>query len=144
MSIFPNSDLRCVSSLYVNTILVHDALTGTHGGITGISATFTSERHSSVTFENRSCKWNIGLETAKRTLQATTQHAIRTAIHLLHRRYCVDHLHHTRRRLNKDWFTVLYFLRSYQSKVTHTRKYLLTGHSPLSIPSIRKQKSRRR
>jgi hypothetical protein len=47
-AIYPTSDPRCVSSLYVNTFLVHNALTGTHGGI---SATFTSERHSSVTFE---------------------------------------------------------------------------------------------
>jgi hypothetical protein len=44
MAIFPTSDSRCVSSLYANAILVHDALTGTHGGISGISATFTSER----------------------------------------------------------------------------------------------------
>jgi hypothetical protein len=57
MAIFPASDLRCVSSsLYANTILVHDALTGTHVGTSGISATFTSEQHSSVTFENLSRK----------------------------------------------------------------------------------------
>ena len=94
MSIFPTSDSRCVPSLYANTILVHDALTGT----------FTSERHSCVTFENLSRKWNIGLETAKQTLQVTTQCGIRTAVHPLHRRYCVDHLHLNRRRLNGDWF----------------------------------------
>ncbi len=74
MSIFPTSDSRCVPSLYANTILVHDALTGT----------FTSERHSCVTFENLSRKWNIGLETAKQTLQVTTQRGIRTAVHPLH------------------------------------------------------------
>ncbi len=30
---------------------------------------------------------------------------IRTAVHLLHRRCRVDHLHLNRRRLNGDWFT---------------------------------------
>jgi hypothetical protein len=47
---------------------MHDALTATHGGI---SATFTSEQHLSVTFEDLTRKWNIGLETAKQTLQVT-------------------------------------------------------------------------
>jgi hypothetical protein len=61
-------DSRCVSSLYANAVLVHGALTGTiHAESAEISATFTSERHSSVNFENLSRKWNIGLETAKRT-----------------------------------------------------------------------------
>jgi hypothetical protein len=101
-ALFPTSDPRCVSSLYRHAILVHAALPGTYGGI---SATITSERHSSVTFENLSRKWNIGLETAKRTLQVTTQRGIRTAVHPLHRRYRVDHLHLNRRRLNGDWFT---------------------------------------
>jgi hypothetical protein len=57
-----------MSSLYANAILMHYALTATHGGI---SATFTSEQHLSVTFEDLTRKWNIGLETAKQTLQVT-------------------------------------------------------------------------
>ena len=87
---------------------MHDALTGTHGRI---SATFTSEQHSSVTFQSLSHKWNIGLETDKQTLQVTTQRGIRTAVHPLHRRYCVDHLHLNRQRLNGDWFTDTLFLK---------------------------------
>jgi hypothetical protein len=109
MLIFPTSDSRCVSSLYANTILVHDALTGTHGGTSGTSATFTSERHLSVTYENLSCKWSIGLKTAKQTLQVTTQLGIRTAAHPLHRGYCVDHLHRNRRCLNGHWFNYTLF-----------------------------------
>jgi hypothetical protein len=99
--------LRCQSSTLltrVACILCMRILTGTHGGTCGISATFTSKQHSSVTFENRSRKWNIGLETAKQTLQVTTQCGKRTAVHPLHRRYCVDHLHLNRQRLNGDWF----------------------------------------
>ena len=102
-AISPSLDSRCVSALYVSQILVRDAPTGTRGA--GIGATLTSERHSSVTFENLSPKWNIGLETAKRTLQVTTQQGVRTAVHPLHRRYRVDHLHLNWRRLNGNWFT---------------------------------------
>jgi hypothetical protein len=103
-AISPVLDSRCASSLFANAVLVHGALTGTRADAC-ISAAFTSERHSSVNFENLSRKWNIGLETAKRTLQVTTQRGIRTAVHPLHRRYRVDHLHLNRRRLNGDWFT---------------------------------------
>jgi hypothetical protein len=42
---------------------------------------------------------------AKRALQVTTQRGIRTALHPLHRRYRVDHLHLNRRRCNGDWYT---------------------------------------
>ena len=102
-AISPSLDSRCVSSLYARQILVHNAPTG--AGSAAIGATFTSERHSAVTFENLSRKWNIGLETAKRTLQVTTQQGVRTAVHPLPRRYRVNHLHLNRRRLNGDWFT---------------------------------------
>ena len=101
-AISPILGSRCAFSLYSKVILVADALTGTDGNI---SATITSERHSSVNFENLSRMWNIGLETAKRTLQVTTQRGVRTVVHPLHRRYRVDHLHLNRRRLNGDWFT---------------------------------------
>ena len=102
-AISPSFDCRYVSAPYASQVLVDVAPTGTKGG--AIGAMLTSERHSSVTFENLSRKWNIGLETAKRTLQVTTQQVIWTAVHPLHRQYRVDHLHLTRRRLNGDWFT---------------------------------------
>ena len=106
LAIPPPLACRNVSSLYVGQILVHDAPTGTtRAGGAGIGAAFTSERYSPVTFENLCCKWNIGLETAKRTLQVTTQQGIRTAVHPLHRQYWVDHLHLNRRCLNGDCFT---------------------------------------
>ncbi|KAI2500467.1 Reverse transcriptase (RNA-dependent DNA polymerase) [Fragilaria crotonensis] len=95
-------DPRRISSLYVQAITVYAAPTGT---VSGIGATFSSERHSSITAENLSRKWNIGIDTAKKTLQVTTQRGIRTAVHPLHRRYRVDHLHLNRRRLNGNWFT---------------------------------------
>ena len=100
-AISPSLDCRYVSSLYSGQILVYGAPMGT----ATISAAFTSERHSSVNFENLSRKWNIGLETAQHKLQVTTQQGIRTVVHPLHRRYRVNHLHLNRWRLNGDWFT---------------------------------------
>jgi hypothetical protein len=128
-AISPTLDCRCIGALYSHAVVVPGALPGT---CVDISATFTSERHASVNPENLSRKWNIGLETAKRTLQVTTQRGVRTAVHPLHRRYRVDHLHLNRRRLNGDWFTDTLF-----SKVTSIQgntcahKYLLTDISPL-------------
>ena len=103
-------DYRRLATLYSTAITVSVPSTGTvSSGLSSlnanIAATVTGERHSSVSPENLARKWNIGLETAKRTLQVTTQRGVRTAIHPLHRRYRVDHLHLNRRRLNGDWFT---------------------------------------
>jgi Reverse transcriptase (RNA-dependent DNA polymerase) len=102
-------DPRRLYSLYSSVITVSDASTGTNVAVSGITsnlaATITGERHSILTPENLARKWNIGLDTAKKTLQVTTQRGVRTAIHPLHRRYRVDHLHLNRRRLNGDWFS---------------------------------------
>jgi hypothetical protein len=45
------------------------------------SGVLTTDRHSKVGPEELSRKWNIGLQTAKDTLDATTQHGVRTAVH---------------------------------------------------------------
>ena len=113
-TISPALDTRLLSALYSSTVNVrtstalHGATTGTDTG-TGVPgrlmAAITGDRHTKVNPENLARLWNIGLETAKRTLQVTTQQGIRTALHPLHRRYRVDHLHLNRRRLNGDWFT---------------------------------------
>jgi len=41
----------------------------------------TNDRHSKVTPEELARKLNIGLDTAQKTLDVTTQHGIRTAVH---------------------------------------------------------------
>ena len=51
-AISPSFDCRCISALYACQILVHAAPTRTRGA--AIGATLTSERHSSVTFQNLS------------------------------------------------------------------------------------------
>ena len=58
-----------------------------------VSSVISNDRHSAVTPEEVAQKWNIGLETAKKTLKVMTQFGIQTAVHLMTRRLRVDHLH---------------------------------------------------
>lgn len=83
-----------------------------------IGAVVTPHRHTPVTAENLSRLWNIGLDRAQRTLRATTQDGIRTAIHPITRRYRVDHLRLHRRRLNTTFYTDTLF-----SKIQSLRGY---------------------
>ena len=56
--------------------------------------TFISkDRHSNTTPEDLSKVWNISVEQAKLTLDATTQHHARSATMPLSRRYCMDRMY---------------------------------------------------
>jgi hypothetical protein len=68
------------------------------------SSIITNDRHSKVTPEELSRKWNIGLQTAKDTLQATTQYGVQTPIHPMTKCLCVDHLFLNRPRLPGTWY----------------------------------------
>ena len=69
-----------------------------------IASAVTTDRHSVISAENMSKKWKIGIETAKRTMQVTTQRGIRTAMHPITRRYRVDHLQLHKNRLNSHFY----------------------------------------
>ena len=71
-----------------------------------------SDRHSTVSPENLSKKWKIGLETARKTLRVTTQQGIRTAVTPITRRYRVDNLALHRNRLNSRFYTDTLFART--------------------------------
>jgi hypothetical protein len=64
----------------------------------------TTDRHSKISAENMSKKWKIGIDTAKRTMQVTTQQGVRTAMHPITRRYRVDHLQLHKKRLNSHFY----------------------------------------
>lgn len=81
-----------------------------------IGALAAQHRHTKVSAEALSRMWNVGLETAQRTLRATTQDGVRTALHPITRRYRVDHIHLHRNRLNSTFYTDTLF-----SKVTSLR-----------------------
>ena len=57
-----------------------------------LSKVVTDHRHSPITSEEVSIKFGVGLETAKKTLQVTTQRGVRHAVHPIHRHYRTDHL----------------------------------------------------
>lgn len=63
------------------------------------------DRHATVDAPTLARKWTVSVETAQRTLDSTTQQAIRTASHPISRRYRVDHIHLNRRRLLGTWYT---------------------------------------
>ena len=67
--------------------------------------TFTHERHHRVTPEALAQKWNIGLNTARKTIKVTTQLGVRSAIGPLTRRYRTDILQNHLRRLNTTFYT---------------------------------------
>ena len=55
-----------------------------------IGNTVSDKRHTDITPENLAAIWNIGKETAKETLKATTQLGLRYAVRPLSRRYRTD------------------------------------------------------
>ncbi len=62
----------------------------------------TKGRHTSVTPEDLSERWQIGLEASKATLKRTTQRVIRSAVMPLARRYRADRMFE-RKRLGGKW-----------------------------------------
>ena len=70
-----------------------------------IASIGTKQRHSAVNAEELARKWRVGLETARKTLKATTQYGIRHALHPLRRRYRTDHMSLRYRRLRTTFYT---------------------------------------
>lgn len=70
-----------------------------------ISSMDSEQRHHTPSPESISQKWGCGIDTAKRTLEATTQDFVRSAILPLSRRYRTDLLQQDLRRLNITEYT---------------------------------------
>ena len=62
-------------------------------------------RHSAITPEELSWKFNIEIEKAKDTLRLTTQKGIRHELYPLHCIYIVDNIQLNRKRLNAQFYT---------------------------------------
>jgi hypothetical protein len=76
-----------------------------------IHAINTMTRHSLSTAEDLARKWKIGLETARKTLNCTTQYGIRHALHPLTRRYRTDIFMLNIKRLRTRMYTDTLFSR---------------------------------
>ena len=96
-----DNGLRTISSCYVEEEYQNALTRSVRIGQMDTSNT----RHSKVTPQDLSRTLCIGLDTATKTLRATTQKGIRTALHPITRRYRVDHLAFNRKRLGSDFYT---------------------------------------
>ena len=72
-------------------------------------ATIIHERHHKLTPKYISQKWNIGLNTAKKTIKVTNQLGVRSALGPLTWRYCTDMMQQNLRRLNTKFYTKTLF-----------------------------------
>ena len=77
----------------------------THVDVPAACTFVSSNQHSKVTGENLSEKWNIRLSQARKTLQVTTQHGVRSAILPLSRRYRTDRMYQQRKLRNQKFYT---------------------------------------
>ena len=81
--------------------------------IVGATNTFVSQkRHSQVSPEQLSERWNIGLSQARKTLQVTTQKGVRSAILPLSRRYRTDRMYNQRKLRGQKFYTDTLFGKS--------------------------------
>ena len=70
-----------------------------------VSSIDSNEGHSQIGTEELARKCNFGIQTAKDTLDVTTQHGVRTAVQPIMRQLIVDHLHLHRPLLRGTWFS---------------------------------------
>eukprot|EP00978_Attheya_sp_CCMP212_P033553 scaffold135768_cov32-Attheya_sp.AAC.1 len=75
-----------------------------------IDAANTKSRHYKITPDILAQRFDCGIETARKTLQATSQYGVRQATHPLTRRYRTDLLQLKYHRLSdEEWYTDLMF-----------------------------------
>eukprot|EP00957_Ditylum_brightwellii_P034633 2626190-Ditylum_brightwellii.AAC.1 len=76
-----------VSQVHVDSIYEDDNDTSTLDNKLGVSSIVMKTRHSTITLERVSDIFDCSLETAKNTINVTTQHGVRSVINPLRRRY---------------------------------------------------------
>jgi hypothetical protein len=104
----PEPGLVQISSIYCFNEMAENLRNQRRISLVDVEArkTFISkERHSAVTSENLSERWNIGLNQAKQTLKVTTQRGVRSAILPVSRRYRTDRMYHQKKLRNQKFYT---------------------------------------
>jgi hypothetical protein len=95
--------LAQISSVYSFAEMV-EAI-GNHRIVAATNTFVSQKRHSQVSPEQLSERWNIGLSQAKKTLQVTTQKGVRSAILPLSRRYRTDRMFNQRKLRGQKFYT---------------------------------------
>ena len=75
-----------------------------------VSAVKTKSRHSEIKAHELALCWGIGIKTVERTLKATTQLGVQSAIHPLHCRYRTKQLQYRYNWLNMKLYADVSFL----------------------------------
>ena len=101
-------------------------------------SSFQVNRHSSPTPETVSRLWNVGLETAQRTLLATTQQGIHSAVHPIFRHYRVDHLNFHRKRLHATFHTDMLFSKIFSLRGNKCAQVFTNGTFTAVYPIVSK------
>jgi hypothetical protein len=98
-------DDKCFTQRLIASVNVASTNTPVAKDDRKISFIGAKNRHTHVSSEEVARKLRCGMETAKQTLEVTTQRGIWQALHPLHRRYRVDHLNLDRKRINNTFYT---------------------------------------
>ena len=120
------SDLSVYNEATLITKMVGAVCVATAHRDPTVSFIGSKDRHSQVNAETVAKRFRCGIETAQKTLKATTQRGVRQAMHPLNRRYRVDHLNLTRRRLNDTFYMDTLFSKV-KSLAGHTCAQLITN-----------------
>ena len=105
------ADSSCFDSLLSNTSEAYSDATLTQRLVSAVNikreikATGKIQKKTATDPVSLMRRWNIGIESATKTIRATTQRGIRHAAHPMTRRYRTDLLSHRFRRLNDVWYT---------------------------------------
>jgi len=95
--------LAQISSVY-SLIEMAEAI-GTQRILSAANTFVSQKRHSQISPEQLSERWNKGLTQAKKTLQVTTQKGVRSAILPLSRRYRTDRMFNQRKLRGQKFYT---------------------------------------
>jgi hypothetical protein len=104
------------------------SIRATNVDLPGHKTFISKDRHSAVTPEQLSERWNIGLAQAKQTILVTTQRGIRSAILPLSRRYRTDRMYNQKKLRNQRFYTDT-LIGKYKSITNNTCAQLFANES---------------
>ena len=103
-----------------------------------ISAIGSNKRHARATPEEISAKFGCGLETARKTLNATTQYGVRTAVGPLTRRYRTDLMQSRHRRIRSTFYNDTMFCKTLSLKGNKSAEVFTDGSYVSVVPTPNK------
>jgi hypothetical protein len=98
------SSIYCFSEMAEN-IQQSRSISAMQPDLPGHKTFVSKQRHSAVTPEQLSERWNIGLNQAKQTIKVTTQRGVRSAILPLSRRYRTDRMYNQKKLRGMRFYT---------------------------------------